>query len=107
MDAGIAAVGEVSLDPRDRTVRVGEEQTARLSPKTFELFHLLLTRYPAPVDKRELFKTLEGRDEIGVSRALDLLLNRLRKAVGPALADRIKSVKGYGYVYIAEPPRER
>jgi two-component system, OmpR family, response regulator len=102
MDLGILSNGDLTLHPKERAVSMDERPLTALSPKTFDLFYILVQRSPVPVSKEELFKTLEGRDDIGVSRALDLLLNRLRKAIGEGLAERIKSVKGYGYVYI--PP---
>jgi len=104
MDAGIVVQGDLTLQPKDRSVFQGDDLLATLSPKTFELFYILVQRYPAPVGKQELFRRLEGKEEIGVSRALDLLLNRLRKSIGAKIADRIKSVKGYGYVYVAPSP---
>src|SRR5262249_34721989 len=90
MDAGIVAVGDLSLNPKERAVFREEEFLANLSPKTFDLLYVLVQQSPSPVSKEDLFRRLEGREEIGVSRALDLLLNRLRKAIGGGIADRIK-----------------
>ncbi len=104
LDQNIMRKGDVSLDVESRRVHFRGLPVARLTPKTFELLHVLIERSPEPVHKDLLFSALEGKKKPELSRALDVLMNRLRKALPIALQRRIKAVKGFGYVYI--PPSE-
>ncbi|OIO07488.1 MAG: hypothetical protein AUJ52_10275 [Elusimicrobia bacterium CG1_02_63_36] len=100
LDFNIFRKGDVMLQLETRKVFCRELQVATLTPKTFELFHVLLERSPEPVHKDMLFAAVEGKRNTELSRALDIMMNRLRKALPVALQKRIKSVKGFGYVYI-------
>jgi len=104
LDQNIVRKGDVALQVEMRKVFFRDVQVATLTPKAFELFHVLLERSPEPVDKDILFAAVEGKRKPELSRALDILLNRLRKALPVVLQKRIKAVKGFGYVYI--PPSE-
>lgn len=104
LDQNIMRKGDVSLDVEGRRVHFRGLPVAKLTPKTFELLHVLLERSPEPVHKDLLFSAVEGKKKPELSRALDVLMNRLRKALPIVLQKRIKAVKGFGYVYIA--PRE-
>lgn len=106
LDLNIVRKGDVSLQVQTREVFFRDVHVATLTPKTFELFHVLLERSPEPVDKNLLFTAVEGKKKPELSRALDIMLNRLRKALPVVLQNRIKAVKGFGYVYIA-PGEER
>jgi DNA-binding response OmpR family regulator len=102
LDLNIFRKGDVMLQLENRKVFCKELQVATLTPKTFELFHVLLERSPEPVHKDMLFAAVEGKKNTELSRALDIMMNRLRKALPVALQKRIKSVKGFGYVYIQD-----
>ena len=104
MDRGVLSLGDLTLDPGTRSVLVKDQPAAVLTPKLFELFRTLVLRSPEPLSREELFRLLEGSDDMGASRALDILLNRLRKALPEDLAGRIKNVKGFGYLYL--PPKK-
>lgn len=100
MVLGILRSRDVTLNPQERQVFLGDRLVTVLTPKTFSLFYTLVERSPQAVSKEELFKILEDLDEPGVSRALDVLINRLRNALGEELASMIHSVKGYGYTFV-------
>lgn len=104
MMLGILRSRDIILNPQERQVYHNDKIVAVLTPKPFSLFYILVERCPQPVSKEELFKTIENLDEPGVSRALDVLVNRLRNALGEELASRIHSVKGYGYAFVHPGP---
>jgi DNA-binding response OmpR family regulator len=113
LDLNIVRKGDVSVQLETRKVYFRQLAVATLTPKTFELFYVLLERSPEPVQKDMLYTAVEGKKKPELSRALDILMNRLRKALPVALQKRIMAVKGFGYVYIepvpdgsAQPPSE-
>jgi DNA-binding response OmpR family regulator len=72
----------------------------------FVLLHVLVKQSPQPVSRVELYRLVEGLEDPGLSRALDVMLNRMRKFLPAELESRIVNVKNFGYVYLAEPPKE-
>lgn len=63
----------------------------------------ILTVEPGQVVNREaLYKTLFGHPAYPYDRSLDMLVSRLRKRLGPRTdgGERIKAVRGEGYVYL-------
>ncbi|MEK7744184.1 MAG: response regulator transcription factor [Elusimicrobiota bacterium] len=100
LDQDIYRKDDISLDLSSRHVFFHDVHVMTLTPKTFELFYILLERSPEPVHKEILFSAVEGKQRPELSRALDILINRLRKALPVLIQRRIKAVKGFGYVYI-------
>ena len=100
LDMNIYRKGDVSLNLENREVFFHDVHVVTLTPKTFQLFYILLERSPEPVHKEILFSAVEGRKRPELSRALDILMNRLRKGLPAMLERRLKAVKGFGYVYI-------
>ncbi|MFA5141274.1 MAG: response regulator transcription factor [Elusimicrobiota bacterium] len=100
LDRDIVRKGDVSVNLETRKVYFRDLEVATLTPKTFELFYVLLERSPEPVHKDLLFSAVEGKRKPELSRALDILMNRMRKALPVVLQRRIKAVKGFGYVYV-------
>ncbi len=109
LDLNLFRKGDVTLQMQTRKVFFRDLLVATLTPKTFELFYALLERSPEPVNKDLLFSAVEGRQKPELSRALDILMNRLRRALPVLIQKRIMAVKGFGYIYIAEdgsgPPK--
>lgn len=110
MEEGLLTQGDVTLKSSSREVFFKDGLVATLTPKMFVLFHVLLRQSPQPVSRAEFYKLVEGVDDPGLSRALDVMLNRLRKSLPEELAKRIVNVKNFGYVYLlsspASPPPE-
>lgn len=102
-DAGVLERGELQLRSTERQVYWKGELVATLTPKMFILFHVLVERGPQPVSRPDLFRLVEGLREPTLSRALDVMLNRLRKAIPAELAARIVNVKNFGYVFLDNP----
>ncbi len=102
-DAGVLERGELQLRSTERQIYWKGELVATLTPKMFILFHVLVERGPQPVSRPDLFRLVEGLREPTLSRALDVMLNRLRKAIPADLAARIVNVKNFGYVFLDNP----
>jgi DNA-binding response OmpR family regulator len=92
--AGAIIVGELSLDPTTRAVRVGDSDVA-LSAKEFALLHAL-ARHPTRVfSKAELLRDVWGYLAMGATRTVDAHACRLRKKLGGPRW--VVSVRGVGY----------
>jgi DNA-binding response OmpR family regulator len=92
--AGVVIVGELSIDPETRIVRLRDEQLA-LSAKEFALLHAL-ARQPTRVhSKADLLRDVWGYRSLGATRTVDAHACRLRKKLGSRRW--IVSVRGVGY----------
>jgi DNA-binding response OmpR family regulator len=92
--AGLLVVGELSLDPVTRAVRIGDKPIA-LSVKEFALLHALARQPVRVFSKAELLRDVWGYRSLGVTRTLDAHACRLRKKLGSARW--VVSVRGVGY----------
>lgn len=96
-------VGDVTLDEKERSVKVGSVSTD-LTGAEFHLLRLLLECPGKPLTREELVHQIFGRD-LGVNdRSIDNLVNNLRKKLSthPRGSERIKGIRNVGYVYVAE-----
>jgi DNA-binding response OmpR family regulator len=101
-DTGVLNHGELTLRALDRQVLWKDQPVGELTPKAFALFHILVERGPQPVSREDLFRMVEGVENPGLSRALDVLLNRLKKSLPKELAERIVNVKNFGYCFLED-----
>jgi DNA-binding response OmpR family regulator len=92
--AGVLVVGELSLDPAAREVRVGEREVA-LSAKEFALLHALARQPTRVFSKAELLRDVWGYLSQGQTRTVDAHACRLRKKLGGPRW--VVSVRGVGY----------
>ncbi|MEQ1917778.1 MAG: response regulator transcription factor [Elusimicrobiota bacterium] len=99
---GVLNHGELSLRAEDRQVLWKNDPVATLTPKAFALFHILVERGPQPVSRDDLYRMVEGVENPGLSRALDVMLNRLKKVLPKELAERIVNVKNFGYCFLED-----
>lgn len=104
MEEGTLTKGELTLKSHDRKVIWRDAPPLTLTPKMFTLFHVLVERCPQPVSRGDLYRLVEGVEDPGLSRALDVMLNRLRKLLPKELGDKIVNVKNFGYVFLDAPP---
>ena len=102
-EEGILRKGALMLRAQDREVLWKGERVGALSPKMFVLLHVLVERSPQPVARADLYRLVAGTEEPGLSRALDVMLNRLRKSLPEEVRTRIANVKNFGYVYLDVP----
>ena len=91
---GTIRAGELALDPRTRTVRMGERPVA-LSAKEFALLHALAREPTRVFTKAELLRDVWGYRSMGATRTVDAHACRLRRKLGGARW--VVSVRGVGY----------
>ncbi len=101
-DTGVHVHGDLALRSMDRQVLWKDAPVATLTPKAFALFHILVERGPQPVSREDLYRMVEGVENPGLSRALDVMLNRLKKTLPKELAERIVNVKNFGYCFLED-----
>lgn len=96
----LLAVGDVELDLGARTVRQGE-RAVDLTSVEFSLLEILLAAAGRVVSREELSQQALGRRLSPYDRSIDVHVSSLRRKLGPAVDDeeRIKTVRGVGYIY--------
>ena len=98
----VLRVGDVELDRRTRLV-VQEGRPVELTSAEYEVLQVLLRCAGKTVTRDELAEKALGREVAFLDRSIDMHISNLRKKLGAkyGLAERIKSVRGTGYVYNA------
>jgi len=93
-------VGDVTLDLGTRTVRCAGAPI-ELTSLEFSVFEALLRLAGTVVSREELTRQALGREFGSYDRSIDVHVSSLRKKLGPGSGgeDRIKSVRGIGYLY--------
>ena len=97
--SSVLTVGELALDERQMKVSVRGVPVA-LSPLEYRLVAYLLHQRGRVVPQHELDENVYGAGEDHDSNALEVLVGRVRKKLGPHL---IETRRGFGYL-VAEPP---
>src|SRR6266513_2791139 len=95
-------VGDVEIDPRARVARRAGE-IVNLTTVEFDLLEVLLRAAGQVVGREKLTRDVLGRDFSPFDRSIDTHVCNLRKKIG-LLSDgteRIKGVRGIGYLYAA------
>lgn len=95
-------VGDVELNPATRTVlRKGE--AVDVTAVEFNLLDVLLREAGRVVTRDELAKIALGRMFSPYDRSIDMHISKLRKKLGEdgRGGERIKTVRGVGYIYAA------
>ncbi|MEP6570902.1 MAG: response regulator transcription factor [Acidobacteriota bacterium] len=93
-------VGDVELDNGTRAVsRSGA--SVELTAVEFDLLEKLLRAAGRIVTREELSKQVLGRSSSPFDRSIDMHISNLRKKLGPGIGatERIKTVRGVGYIY--------
>jgi DNA-binding response OmpR family regulator len=93
---GVMRVGELTIDPATRAVRLAGRRVD-LSPKEFALLHRLAEQPTWVYRKHELLRDVWGYLSIGNTRTLDAHACRLRKKLRGAGRPWIVNVRGVGY----------
>jgi DNA-binding response OmpR family regulator len=90
----VLTLGDIELDPAARTaVRAG--QPVELTPREFDLLHLLLANAGRVLTRRALEEQLYTWNDAVDSNALEVHIHHLRKKLG---SDLIRTVRGVGYM---------
>jgi DNA-binding response OmpR family regulator len=95
---GPIRVGALVIDPRRRTVSIGDEPV-HLTPTENRLLTALAGDAERVFSRDDLAAVLWGYDSLGESRAVDVHIRRLRAKLEPfgAGAPPIVTVRGFGY----------
>jgi two-component system response regulator CpxR len=97
-------VGDVQLDPGTRVV-LQRGHPVDLTSVEFTLLEALLRAAGQVLTREDLSKEVLGRPLSPYDRSIDVHISSLRRKLGHQLADveRIKTVRGTGYVYTRPP----
>jgi DNA-binding response OmpR family regulator len=91
-------IGQLTIDPRRRTVTVADERV-HLTPTENRLLTALASEAERVFSRDELAGILWGYESLGESRAVDVHIRRLRAKLEPFgdAAPPIITVRGFGY----------
>jgi len=101
------SVGDVEVDTGTRHVLRGGE-AVELTNVEYELLVLLLRAAGRVVSREELVRSALGRELSVFDRSIDMHISHLRKKLGHRAGEfeRIKTVRGVGYVYANDVNRK-
>jgi two-component system response regulator CpxR len=94
------AVGDVELDPASRVVRRAGDPV-ELTSVEFALLEALMRAAGQVVTREQLAQNVLGRRFMPYDRSIDVHVSKLRRKLGDQSADaeRIKTIRGVGYVF--------
>ena len=97
----VLMVGDLVLDPGRRTVLQGERPVV-LTSIEFSVLELLLAQAGRVISRDDICSQALGRQLNSFDRSIDVHVSSLRRKLGPAgdSSERIKSVRGIGYIYL-------
>ncbi|HEX5480442.1 MAG TPA: response regulator transcription factor [Dehalococcoidia bacterium] len=95
------AAGELSIDPRGRTVERGGAPVA-LKPKEFDLLAFLAKSAGQVFTREQILQRVWGYDFFGGSRTVDVHMRWLREKLesDPAHPAHLLTVRGVGYKFV-------
>jgi len=98
------AFGDLAIDKRSRSVRLGSKDLA-LTTAEFDLLFALAQRPGMIWERERLFERIAGGQPGFESRSLDVLLSRLRQKLGDDPRDPtwIRTIRGAGYLFLGKP----
>ena len=95
--------GSLRIEPARRSVEL-EGTPLQLTTAEFDLLLLLAENVGQSLSRNEIYQRIHCMNYDGLDRSIDLRISRLRKKLGddPANPERIKSVRGVGYMLSVE-----
>jgi DNA-binding response OmpR family regulator len=95
----------LALSAQSREAYDGADRPLGLTSLEFELLWLLAGAPGRKFSRDEILATLQGSSAETLSRAVDVLVSRLRSKLGddPKTPRFIKSARGWGYVFLGRP----
>ncbi len=98
------AVDDLVLDAGRREVRC-QDAPVELTSAEFDLLRALLGGAGRPITRDDLFRTVLEREFSVLDRGIDNLISALRRKLGPSRTggERIKAIRGIGYLYAYSP----
>jgi len=99
----VIVIGDIEMDSRTRTVR-RDSQAIELTLVEYSLLEKLLQAPGRVVTREELVKDVLHRELSPFDRSIDTHVSNLRKKIGHEVngLERIKTVRGIGYIYAPE-----
>src|SRR5215208_6484008 len=93
-------VGDIEMDSNTRNVRRSGE-VVELTGVEYDLLEILLRNAGQIVKREDLVKEVLGRELSPFDRSIDMHVSNLRKKLGHQLngLERIKTIRGVGYIY--------
>lgn len=100
-DDEVLRVGDIEMDSGAREVRRGGE-SIELTGAEFDMLQELLRSAGEIVPREAISKAALGRVLMPYDRSIDVHMSNLRRKIGlnPRGGERIKSVRGVGYIYV-------
>jgi two-component system response regulator CpxR len=100
-NVALVIAGDIQLDTGRRSVLQGQRQVP-LTSVEFSVLELLLLNAGRVINREELCGQALGRQLNLYDRSIDVHISSLRRKLGPASdnGERIKSVRGVGYIYL-------
>src|SRR6516225_1402633 len=94
-------LADVELHPESRSVTCGGKPVS-LTGAEFDLLHAFLRSPGKIISRSELTQAALGRPMSPMDRSIDVHVSNLRRKLGPydAAQERIKAIRGSGYVYL-------
>jgi DNA-binding response OmpR family regulator len=98
------AIEDVTLHKGSRVVIRGEEEIG-VTTVEFDLLEMLLRSAGTVLSREEMFRSVLDREFSHFDRSLDTHVSNLRKKLGlrPDGSERIKGIRGVGYLYAVPP----
>ena len=99
-------VGTMVVDPARRGVEI-DGAPVDVTTAEFDLLRLLAQHAGKTLSRNEIYQEIHGMPYDGMDRSIDLRISRLRKKIGddPSRPQRIKSVRGVGYMLAVDANR--
>lgn len=93
-------IGDIEMDSNTRNVRRGGE-VIELTGVEYDLLEILLRNAGQIVKREDLVKEVLGRELSPFDRSIDMHVSNLRRKLGHQLngLERIKTIRGVGYIY--------
>ena len=93
----VLRIGEMTIDLEKKLLLQGEQEIP-ITAAEFSLLDLLIRNQGRVLSRDEIMQSLRGIDADIYSRAIDVLVSRLRQRLAPS--DLIRTVRGQGYQFI-------
>ena len=102
MKRELLVVGDIEIDHRTRTVRRAGE-VVELTLVEYSLLEKLLNACGRILERKRIVKELFHRDLSPLDRSIDTHLSKLRRKLGHQVngVQRIKTIRGVGYIYVS------
>lgn len=91
--------GDVELLPENRNTLING-LPLELTPSEYDLLKILLEAGGSPVNREQLVSLLRGFNYDGFDRSIDRRISRLRKKLSFDGIERIKTLRGQGYLLL-------